>query len=99
MALSWAKPQNVPRGAIVYTLEVTAHPQAKGGKLGAAEQAFEPVVETGGHVSRSHVRGNLRSGSSSRRFARPSQVQRETNTASTPSRRCSWQMETPGSSA
>ena len=33
------------------------------------------------------------------RLARPSQVQRDTKTASMPSRRCNWQMATPGNSA
>ena len=46
-----------------------------------------------------HADGKRRFGSSSRRRLRPSQAQRETKTASIPSRRCNWQIATPGSSA
>jgi len=46
-----------------------------------------------------HAGANRRSGSASDVFSRPSQLHRDTNTASMPSRRCNWQMATPGNSA
>jgi hypothetical protein len=64
---------------------------AQQGEVVAAEQALKP------HVGRpAHAGANLRSGSPSRILARPSQLQRETKTASMPSRRCSWQIADPG---
>ena len=75
-------------------LESPPQALAQGGEMLAAEQALEPGIDRHAHSG-----ANLRSGSSSRILARPSQVHRETKTASMPSRRCSWQMATPGSSA
>ena len=73
--------------------EALAKPQTQRGQRRAAQQALQARV---GHAGSA---GSRRSGSGTRCLARPSQVQRDTNTASTPSRRCSWQMATPGSSA
>ena len=63
-------------------LETSPQTPAQRREMLAAEQALQPVVE--GCV---HAGENRRSGSASRTLARPSQVQRDTNTASTPARR------------
>ena len=67
---------------------------AQGGEMVAAEQASKTFFGSVGHAG-----ANLRSGSASRTLAFPSHVQRETNTASMPSCRCNWQIDTAGSSA
>ena len=75
-------------------LETLAQPLAQQGEMLAAEQALQSRVDLVVHAG-----ANRRSGSASEVFSRPSQVHRDTNTASMPSRRCNWQMATPGSSA
>src|SRR5262249_32016524 len=74
--------------------EAPAQPLSQRCEIVRTEQSLE--TDVGWRV---HEKANRRSGSASRCLARPSQVQRETNTASIPSRRCNWQIATPGSSA
>ncbi|MCY1228454.1 hypothetical protein D9M72_407730 [compost metagenome] len=86
-------------GAIVDTNEYPPQPHPQFAQGRAAEQPLQPGI--GARIADwvGHASGNLLSGSLSCRLARPSQVQRETKTASMPSRRWSWQMDTPGNSA
>lgn len=76
------------------TLEAAPQAKAQRSEPIAAEQALQPHV-----AGVAHAGAYRRSGSVSSVLALPSQLQRETKIASMPSRRCSWQIATPGSSA
>ena len=91
--------QRLPVGPVDAALDRASQSLAQGCKGGTTQQALDAGIWLGGWLLGRHGAGNRRSGSSSRRRARPSQVQRDTCTASMPSRRCSWAIATPGSSA
>lgn len=84
----------IDRAAERSALEALAQPPAQRGEMLSAEQTPKTRIHLVVHAG-----ANRRSGSASSLLSRPSQVQRETNTAPMPSRHCSWQIAAPGNSA
>gem|GEM_PF-4993436 len=89
-----AKTKARRRSVWIGPLEMTAQALTQGSQVLAAQDLVQTRIDR-----LAHGEGKRRSGSLSGRLARPSQVQRDTKMASMPSRRCNWQIDTPGSSA